>query len=341
MVVTEKGARKGALRVLTALVIFTAATSARADAQAEEYFQLGKAAMARGEYAKACPLFEASKKLEDTLGTLLNLADCHQQAGKVATAWGEFIEAEQRARAAKKDERAVFAHDRAEVLRKKLPRMKLRISPAARVEGLEIRVDGKAVPPEAWDVGVPVDPGKRNVAVSAPGKLPQSVFTTVDPVEGEALVVPVDIPVLKDAPKSAPPPSSGPTDAAEIEAVASARARRTAGYVVSGIGIAGLAVGGVFGGLGLSAMSDERNACKAKTCFNDGLPGDTYQKAADARTAAVTDINVAAIGGGVGLCALGVGIYLLATSSPKLPAKTAIAPSVGPGHQGVTILGEF
>ena len=336
------------LRALAAATLTLAATlsisfRARADAQAEEYFQQGKAAMARHEYAKACSLFEASRNLEDTLGTLLNLADCHQQAGKIATAWGEFTDAEQRARNAKppREERAVFAHDRAEALRKQLPRIKLKVPAAARVDGFVITIDGHVVPPEAWDLGVPVDPGLRKVSATAPGKQPWSTDARVDIVDGESLFIPVDVQALKDAPKVVTPAPKAGTDATEIEAVATSRARRTAGYVVGGVGLAGLAVGGIMGGLGYAAIQDEKHACN-NNCWNDGQgKSEPYQKADQAKNGATLDINVASVAGGVGLAALGVGIYLIVTSSPKIAPKAAIAPSIGPGHQGLSVVGGF
>jgi len=332
--------------VSTVATVLAFAVSAHADPQAEEYFQQGKAAMARHDYAKACSLFEASKNLEDTLGTLLNLADCHQQAGKVATAWGEFTDAEQRARNAKppREERAVFAHERAEALRKILPRIKVNVPANVRVEGLAIQIDGHAVPPEAWDMGVPVDPGTRKISASAPGKLPWSTELRVDPVEGESLMFPVDVVALKDAPKvvAHPKAGSGATDATEIEAVATARARRTVGYVVGGIGIAGLAVGGIMMGYGISAINDERSACKNSACFiANGNKSPQYQTAETAKNNATVDVNVASVAGGVGLAALGVGIYLIVTSSPKVAPKTAIVPAVGPDHQGLSVVGQF
>ncbi len=332
------------LAAVAASTMLAFPTTARADAQAEEYFQQGKAAMGRHEYVKACSLFEASKALEDTLGTLLNLADCHQQAGKVATAWGEFSDAEQRARSSKppREERAVFAHDRAEALRKLLPRLKLIVPIPVRVEGLVISIDGRAVPPEAWDMGVPVDPGLRKVSAAAPGKKPWSMDTRIDPVEGESLIFPIQVEPLTDAPKVVvvPPKASG-NDASEIEAVATSRARRTAGYVVGGVGVLGLAVGGVMAGLGYAAIQEEKHACD-NNCWNDKQgQSPAYQQANSAKSNATIDINVASATGGVGVVALGVGIYLIITSSPKVAPKAAIAPSIGPGHQGLSVVGEF
>ncbi|MEJ7735736.1 MAG: hypothetical protein WKG00_41925, partial [Polyangiaceae bacterium] len=70
-----------------ALVLMSLSSAARADdrASAQALFDAGKLLVADGKYAEACPKFEASFTLDRTLGTLLNLADCHEKVGKVAT----------------------------------------------------------------------------------------------------------------------------------------------------------------------------------------------------------------------------------------------------------------
>jgi len=54
--------------------------------------------MKQGDYAAACPKLEESQRLDPALGTLLNLADCREQEGNVATAWSLFRDAESLAR---------------------------------------------------------------------------------------------------------------------------------------------------------------------------------------------------------------------------------------------------
>jgi hypothetical protein len=70
------------------------ASTARADGQAvaESTYEKAKAFADAGNYAAACPLFDASFRADPALGTLLNLADCNEHLGKTATAWARFRE---------------------------------------------------------------------------------------------------------------------------------------------------------------------------------------------------------------------------------------------------------
>jgi hypothetical protein len=60
---------------------------------ADALFQAGKDLMADRKYAEACSKFEANLKLDHPIGTLMNLADCHEQLGTLARAWTEWGEA--------------------------------------------------------------------------------------------------------------------------------------------------------------------------------------------------------------------------------------------------------
>src|SRR5690242_6954553 len=57
----------------------------------ETLFMAGKEYMREKEYEKACAKFKASHDIDKTAtGTLLNLALCHEQINKPASAWAEF-----------------------------------------------------------------------------------------------------------------------------------------------------------------------------------------------------------------------------------------------------------
>src|SRR5262245_47658381 len=141
------------------------------DRGAEELFQLGRSAMAGRDYDKACRYFQASLDAEFTLGTLLNLAICHEQAGKIASAWAEYRVLEDRARRATppQPDRVRFAEAHGASLYPRLSRIRIKLSPETAVtKGLVVKIDGTAVARELFDAGVPVDTGQHTVSALAP-----------------------------------------------------------------------------------------------------------------------------------------------------------------------------
>jgi tetratricopeptide (TPR) repeat protein len=93
--------------------------------RANELFALGKRALSRGDLPAACAHFEESQRLAPRGGTLLNLALCHEQQGKLAEAARELREA---LAAAQKDGRV----DREPIAREHLAAIEKRLAAARR-----------------------------------------------------------------------------------------------------------------------------------------------------------------------------------------------------------------
>jgi hypothetical protein len=286
--------------------------------------------MDKKDYARACELLEASLKLEDTLGTLLNVALCHEAVGRVATAWGEFRAVEQRALRSIPPQtgRVDFARQHAEALQPKLPRLKATLDPKLDARVVELRVDGTLQATEALVEGTPIDPGKRVVHVSAPKKIAIDVSVEVPSGPQTATVV---IPALADAPTPVTPPA-GPS-ATDVEAVAAARGRRVAGFVTGGIGLAFLAAGGVFGALAIVARNDSvcqpvtqvgQSGCYKQIYNSKGVAVDNPQfvSASDAYSRGQVFAGLSTGGFILGAIGIGVGLYLVLTS--KVPEHTAL-----------------
>ena len=318
--------------ILLAAALSLAAAPASADepaganlANAEELFQQGKAALVAKDYPRACKLLEASLRLDPATGTYLNLAACHEEVGKIATAFGEFRLVEQRARQANQTDREEYARKHADLLAPRLPRVQIRVAPEAMIEGLDVRIDGVPEVPDLWEKGIPVDPGKRRVVASAPGR---KSFTAIADVDDEGIRVPVVIPPLPLAPvvvAEPPPRKTTAEDLAAIEAVAASRARRAVGYATGGVGLASLGVGVVTGVFAL--REGKRSACPAP-CYTTNPDGTPSKELEDARAAYdsarvySTITNIAVVVGAVGV---GVGAYFVLTSSPRR-SITAIGP---------------
>src|SRR5262249_4300380 len=159
--------------------------------------------MNSGKVDEACLKLAESNRLVPKLGTLLNLATCHGQQGKTASAWAEFSQAEAQANAAKQSERARYAHEQAQALEQRFSYLVIEAGGAG--EDLAITLDGKAVNSKAvLNTPLSVDPGSHEVVVTAPGRKP---WTTTTRVEPGPTTVRVKLPVLeKEAVPSVPSP---------------------------------------------------------------------------------------------------------------------------------------
>src|SRR5437868_5846248 len=63
-------------------------------AAADVLFEQGRELLNSGSIAAACPKLEESLRLDRGIGTMLYLAECWKRAGKTASAWAQFREAE-------------------------------------------------------------------------------------------------------------------------------------------------------------------------------------------------------------------------------------------------------
>lgn len=308
---------------------------------AESLFREGKALMRESRFEEACAKFSASHNLEPGLGTLLNLADCHEQLGATASAWAEFIRAESLARRIGQKAREDVARDRAEALEPRLVRLKIVVPEATAVEGLEIQRGAVGLPQADWGSAIPVDPGSYAVFARAPGKRTfetevqlqnagETVELVIEPLADMLPVAePVEQPLFDSSAPVQPPPR-----AALI--VRPASAMRTLGLAVGGAGLAGLASAGIFGVLAENKW--DQAGCRSGVCPTQA----SQTKAEDARRLASFG-TVALVAGGV-LTGVGATIYFLVLHDSEPPPASASVrwlPSIAANGGGVTAVGRF
>ena len=312
-------------------LLLVLAGSARADdaprarsgdaAGAEALFEQGRKLLSDGKVAQACPKFAESYRLDPALGSLLNLANCHQLEGKTATAWGEFREAEQQARRAKDAKRQKYAASKAGALEPSLPKLIVTVVDPA--PNIAVTRDGVALGEASLNTALPVDPGEHVIAAEAPGR--ERWETRIEAAAGQRSSVVVPALEMAEAPEAPAPPepaaAPAPAPTAPKRAVPDASTgsgARTAGLVIGGLGLASVAVGAVFAGL----FFDARSAC------NEDLEcrGQDDHPRRDAMNSRGTISGVTLGAGAAGLIVGGI-LFFTAPSAPDAdPEPVARAP---------------
>jgi hypothetical protein len=315
------------------------------DAAAESLFQDGRKLMEAKKYGEACPKFLASEKLSPALGTLLNLADCYEKNGQLASAWSRFHEAIAVAQRQRRPDREKTARDHADRLEARLVRLTI----VSRDRGVDVTLDGNALDAAALGTPIPVDPGKHTIAASAKDKKP---FTTTIDVSERSRSPSVEIPSLEDAPRET---ADGPANKHDGDdgrrgdawrggagpGESAGGTQRVLGISAMGLGVVGLGVGAFFGLRTSSKWADAKTHCAGLECDRAGV--DLATQAKNSGTAS----TIAFIAGGV-FAVGGAALFFTAPSgeprgepsaAAREPARVRVGVGVGPGS--VAIEGRF
>ncbi len=188
---------------------------------------------------------------------------------------------------------------------------------------VELRRDGSAIPPGAWDAPIPLDPGEHTLEASKPGKKPWKSTITIRPGPGLTTLL---VPALEDAPEATGPDGASPRPYWN--------GRRVAGVVLGSTGIGGLIVGAALGGVALSKNSTSKANCSPTD------PNFCNDAGASVRGEAINFGNGSTAGLVIGGALLTTGIVVFATApSPKKPDAARI--EVLPGVGALTLRGTF
>jgi serine/threonine-protein kinase len=347
-----------ALSILATLP--AAAQPSGASAQAEVLFRQGKELMGAGKTAEACAAFDASQKLEPTISTRMNQANCREKNGQLATAWGLFLDAERQTRSASDGATKQLhqvALDRAGKVEARLSSLRFAVPADHRIAGLEIVRDSDPVDPATWNTKLPVDGGTYTITARAPGV---AAWTTTVVVAAERDAKSIEIPKLEPGKRPEPVrPAPDPVPVRHVEPVAPGdplarpapiteppmtqpppRTGLTGGRKlaigVAAFGAVGLVAGGV---LGVSAQGKQQDA--QELCPDPKMPCANADRATALTTAGhsrALQANVALAIGGVALIGAAV---MWVKSKPDETARYAIVPQVAPDQAGVAVTGRF
>jgi len=321
------------LLVVLAVCLAPAIASADERAIAQQAFKEGRALMAAGKFAEACPKFAAAAELSPTAGVRLNLADCYVKLGRTASAWAKASEALGIAERTGDTAASTLAHTQMNALEPKLSYVTLVVAKDSAPPGLEVTFDGEKIPAAVWGTAIPVDLGTHTVAASAAGHPPWSTQTTVA-ADGIKTSVTVVIPGASDAPSPlAPPPPPG--DHAAGSGGWSRGAAHAVAIASAGLGVVGLGLGTAFGVDASGKKSDYQQQEVGGRCVSAACATLTQQAYSSATVSTVGFV----VGGA--LVAAGVVLWLTAPASTTETRAVAVVPIAGPGGAGAGVLGRF
>lgn len=197
---------------------------------------------------------------------------------------------------------------------------------------VKVTIDGKVVASQLDGVAMPLDPGQHRVRLEAvSGAFYDRQLTIKEGEKKRPIAVVLGRPAEDAPPDEAPKVVEAPPDEAPPSA-SSGSGLRVAGFIVGGVGLAGLAVGTVFGVLAMGSKSDA-------ACTTDGYcaPGPL----ADARSQATVS-TVSLIAGGV-LLATGITLVLVAPKSAPTESalRLELSPMVGASYAGLLAGGRW
>jgi hypothetical protein len=372
LVMSNREGRLGsAIVVALAFVTSGPADAQPTGAQAEAVFRQGKELMATGRIAEACAAFDASQKLDPTVPTLLNQANCRERNGQLATAWGLFLEAERQTRAGTNkasQQMHATALARAAKLEPRMSTLRIDVPAGSRVSGLEILRNGEVLDLATWSQALPIDGGTYHILARAPGNAEWSSTIEVA-AEGDARTIEIpELRATKVNPAKAAEGSTAahaPAKAAEGSTAAHAPARAAEGSTAARApalseipmpsgsssvwstkrklamgaavgGVLALAAGGVFGVSATRNQHDAHALCSDPQLACDGA--DRANELIRSGHNRAIDANVAF---GVGAAAVTVAGVLWLIGAPESHRRLPVMPAALPGQVIVTTSGSF
>jgi hypothetical protein len=329
------------LLAAAALLCASAASAAPDVGSADQLFAQAKQLMSEGKFAQACSKFEASYDADPALGSLLNLADCLERDGRMASAYGRWGDAIDYANK-KNDERAKFARERREEIKPKLSFVTLAVKGEA--DDLTVFKGDTKLSKGAFGTALPTDPGETVIQVVR-GADQVLWETTIVLAQAEQKTVEVPLDVIAQAnptsvkKRTAVTGRTGPRSDIGDAPEGFWSTQRIAGFVVGAGGL--LVAGGGFalGGIAQGKKSDLDAECSAgeetRYCTPAGL-----ELADEARTFAEASTYTLVAGGIV--VAVGITVIITAPNEyEKLEDRAYILPWFSPDGGGAVMGGKF
>ncbi len=284
--------------------------------------------------------------MDPASGTLLALAICHEREGKLASAWGEYLDVASRSKLEGRPDRETAARSKGAELEPKVSTLTIVVADSVAVTGLEIRRNGIVMAPAWFGTAVPVDGGVEIIDALAPGRKARHVEiviapsgdrqtltlaplesvgarapheparTTADTPAATITIAPAEpVPIAAVADASTPPQGPIPVQGAEAPR-SGLGALRLTGAIAAAAGVASLGVSAFFAVQAVNKNDASHDQCDGDLCTSLGK-----QDRSDALSAG--NIATAALIGGGALVAAGAALYFFAPRDHQEKATSA------------------
>jgi hypothetical protein len=252
-----------------------AAASAESRALARQELNRAHAAKKSGKLAEACQHLTEVERLDPKLPTLIELAECTEELGRLVEAQALWASARERAKHDEKPQSRARAESRLAALKKRVAQLTLQLAPGTPA-AVQVLRDDRPIDPTQLGTALPIDPGPHSIVVKLAGHDDAKYPLTLGDGDDRTLAIGPG-PVSSAAPAPvplAPPPSpvaaplspATPGVVAQPSAPAAPRstgfwtAPRTAGVIAGASGVAAVAGGSVLCLTGDSGTADPKLA---------------------------------------------------------------------------------
>jgi hypothetical protein len=310
------------------MLLASVASPARADPAADEerarqLFDAGHAAADAGDPVSACRMFEQSLALVRRASTLLNLGACNEALGKLATAVVFFEEG--LAMLDPRDDRAAPARLRIAAIGPKVARLHVE-PPADLPPGSVITLDGAELAPPALADELRIDPGRHEIRLQAPGRLPLQVVVLAAEGSRDAIALELGAPLPPPPPPPVPPPPPAPSAPPVVPADTDAGGIPVWVWPVGAIGLAAGIAAIPFAVDYARTVSSQEDLCGGELEQCRPTPPGSYDPADDNATKrrdAIAGAVLAAAGGAAFTAAI-IGAAVGASSSAAGSARVRV-----------------
>lgn len=303
-----------------------AAPSKQELARARARFQQATELEQAGNYAQAMEAFRDVGQVKMTPQVRYHIAFCEEKLGKLLTALGGYELAQQEA-ATVDPSFAKEVEERISQLKGRIPKLTLKRGKSAKSGRIEI--DGVSVGENTVGSPMPFDPGPHQVDVKLGETSKFSETVTLAEGDSKELVI--------EFSEQAAPPVTGPGDKPleKDRPPGDKKSKSALPWIIGGVGVAGLAAGGVFFLMKNGKVNELEDACGPS---GNQCPPEKQSTYDDAKTYNTLSM----VGLGVGVVGIGVAATLLLTQKSE-PQKTGlfVAPAVGPRAGGLSAYGRF